>query len=343
MKLLLFSDLHCHNYPVGCTLPNGRNSRLQDCLDILNDVSNRAAENQCNAIVFLGDLFHARDTIDNDVMYWTIEGMQELANEFPVCLLRGNHDCFDDAGIVDSLNGLRGRKNITVISDTYITGERPGGRELWFVPWMAKPKDTFKALDPKPDTILFMHQSVSEGWVGDRHVHGSLDLDEVGCDRFTRVFAGDYHKPQELKDGRFIYLGSPLQLNFGEAGQEKRYIVYDTDTDEITQLETLAPKFYEYDNPQELKDAVSREHYDYFKVHYKSSDAEQVKLVEELSKRFTHIEFVLDPVEVLEDRCDPEVTSSDTKLMDEYVEQRADPAEHEQLIAGGLELLNGDC
>jgi len=59
---------------------------------------------------------------------------------------------------------------------------------------------------------------------------------------WEKVFLGHYHCAQSLNN-KVEYIGSPLELNFGEAHQQKRIVVLDTDTLETESVyNTFSPK-----------------------------------------------------------------------------------------------------
>jgi DNA repair exonuclease SbcCD nuclease subunit len=54
------------------------------------------------------------------------------------------------------------------------------------------------------------------------------------------VLLGHYHKPQEVKSGATtaMYVGSPVQLDWGEKGDEKRFLVVDSEKLELESIPT---------------------------------------------------------------------------------------------------------
>jgi DNA repair exonuclease SbcCD nuclease subunit len=94
--------------------------------------------------------------------------------------------------------------------------------------------------------ILFMHQPVAEAIPGPTDNPGKPDfcLEDIPFDRVKLVVSGHIHKRQWLAGGKFHYLGSPLQLNFGEEGEEKCFSIIDTETLEIESVPTNAPTFH---------------------------------------------------------------------------------------------------
>jgi DNA repair exonuclease SbcCD nuclease subunit len=55
---------------------------------------------------------------------------------------------------------------------------------------------------------------------------------------------GHYHKPQEIirEDISLYYVGSPIQLDWGEKNDEKRFLVVDTETLEVESIPTSGYK-----------------------------------------------------------------------------------------------------
>jgi DNA repair exonuclease SbcCD nuclease subunit len=100
--------------------------------------------------------------------------------------------------------------------------------------------------------VLFGHVAIDgaiwnvvHGIKSDVSIEHDGDMMKVGVDIFQgwkRVFLGHYHAEQKLSDS-VEYVGSPLQLSFGEAFQHKHVIIYDAATDERTYIRnTFSPQ-----------------------------------------------------------------------------------------------------
>ena len=87
-KILLFSDLHIHNYQQY----NDDGRRLSNCLDVLDLVYENATLNGCAAIVFAGDLFDQRKQIATTTLVATLQRFESLFKKHPdlpfLCALR---------------------------------------------------------------------------------------------------------------------------------------------------------------------------------------------------------------------------------------------------------------
>ena len=56
--------------------------------------------------------------------------------------------------------------------------------------------------------------------------------------KYELVLLGHYHKPQEIirDDISLYYVGSLIQLDWGEKGEEKRFLIVDTDTLQVDSI-----------------------------------------------------------------------------------------------------------
>ena len=257
MKLLIFSDLHCH--------PHKKSSeRLQNCIDVLDWVFRTSIENKINNIVFLGDLFHDRQKIDVLTYQKTYEVLEKylFENKINLYLLLGNHDLWHnqkwDISSINPLRKLPGVKvinepSVEVLEDDYLFG---------FLPYTHNPIEDLKKVESqwsklsKKNTpkILGGHIAVDGAvWnvkyntTAEVAIEHDGDMIKVGPSIFKnwdKVFLGHYHSEQKLND-KVEYVGSPLQLSFGEAFQQKHIIIYDIDKNECKYaINNFSPKHF---------------------------------------------------------------------------------------------------
>ena len=233
-KVLLFSDLHIHPH-------KRKNERLEDCLKALEWVFEVALKNNIKDIIFGGDLFQNREKIEIYTYQRTFETLKKcLTKDVNLYLLLGNHDLwFNDKTDVSSvypLSALSGVRVISkperlLISDSY-----------WdFIPFTHDPIKTLEELkDMEGKQEYAMGHIAVDGAV----LHGSQYSDvaiEHDGDMVTispklfkgykHTFLGHYHAEQRVSK-TVEYIGSPLQLSFGEAFQEKHIIIFDGKTGE---------------------------------------------------------------------------------------------------------------
>ena len=123
-----------------------------------------------------------------------------------------------------------------------------------FLPYTHNPVEDIKTIKDTHKSLLIAHVAIDGAlWnvkyntKADVTIEHDGEMIKVGPEIFknwNRVFLGHYHAGQALSDN-VEYIGSPLQLDFGEAFQDKHLIVYDVMTDKRQYLlNDFAPKHY---------------------------------------------------------------------------------------------------
>lgn len=256
MRILIFSDIHIH--------PHKKSSeRLGHCIEALEWVFRTAKKRKISQVVFLGDLFHDRQKIDVLTYQKTFEVFERNSDGLDIRLLLGNHDLWhSEKSDISSVKPLRSLPGVTVIDQPCIQEIEEDGDifRMAFLPYTHNPIQDIKILEkdwpsvPKSKMVLGGHISVDGAVWNVRHntisevsVEHDGDMVRVGPEIFKkwdRVFLGHYHASQKLSDN-VEYVGSPLQLSFGEAFQDKHIIVYDTSDDSMEYIKNeFSPKHY---------------------------------------------------------------------------------------------------
>jgi DNA repair exonuclease SbcCD nuclease subunit len=235
-KGLFFSDLHLHRH-------KNRSDRLQDCLKVLDWVFDQAVEHDCSDIMFLGDLFHERNKIDVldyiSAFERIMDRMTGDCNSMDFWMLVGNHDMYHrERWDVNSIRPLSAIPNVHIIQSplsTVIHGVK--------IDWMPHTENPIKDLE------VFKEAGVGDLLCGHMSVHGAqtntfygtrsdviveydnemLPVDVSIFDDWNMTLLGHYHGAQHLNE-KVEYIGSPLQLSFGEAFQQKHIVVMDLAT-----------------------------------------------------------------------------------------------------------------
>lgn len=232
-RVLLFSDVHVH--------PHKRKvERLEDCLRTLEWVFDVAAQEQIDDILFGGDLFHDRQKIEVYTYQRTFQTIYHRmkTSKLNLYLLLGNHDLwFNEKTSISSVFPLSAIPRVRLISKP----ERLNiaGANWDFIPFTHNPVAAvadLKALPGDPqyalghialDGALLHGNSYS-----DVVIEHDGDMVTVSADIFSHyqnVFLGHYHAQQKI-NSIVEYIGSPLQLSFGEAFQDKHIIIFDCET-----------------------------------------------------------------------------------------------------------------
>jgi DNA repair exonuclease SbcCD nuclease subunit len=233
-ELLLFSDVHVHPHKKSV-------ERLHDCLKVLEWVFQTAVKNNIENVLFLGDLFHDRQKIDILTYQKTYEVFEKYLfpePPFNLYLLLGNHDLWHSTKWdVSSVIPLRNLPGVTVIAEPSTL--KIAGAEISFLPYTHDPiSDLAKITNNGKRRILCGHVAVdgaslnTAGSVSDTSIEHDGEMVKITPEIFNGwddVFLGHYHVSQRMTHN-VEYIGSPLELNFGEANQKKHIIIYNSDT-----------------------------------------------------------------------------------------------------------------
>lgn len=227
-KVLIFSDIHVHTHKQSLT-------RLNHCLETLEWVFKTAVERNITDILFLGDLFQDRQKIQVLTYHKTYAIIKRFAEQgLRIFMLVGNHDMwYDNQTDISSVFPFDAIHNVTVIDKPrqLMIAEHP----VDFLPYTKNPLESIKQYKTKPARILCGHIAIDGAQLNTLHKIASEvsvelegDMVKVSSSEFARwekVFLGHYHGSQVID--HIEYVGSPLQLNYAEAFQQKHIIVFD--------------------------------------------------------------------------------------------------------------------
>jgi DNA repair exonuclease SbcCD ATPase subunit len=258
---IYFSDLHLNN-----ALPHakvvdaeaGVTDRLMDQISVLKRIFDAGLKHEVRAIRGLGDLFD-KSRVDAITAAEGAPALWRLTEIAPLWLLPGNHECLrsQDGGrnFLEIIGKARTKaRDVRYMED----GFQEARKEFAFwslgfcnqkrarekLEWMRK------SLPKAEQNVLFLHHSImgcqaEGGWVCD----DGLGADEV-LDGWEWAFSGHFHPTQTFGRGdRGMYLGSTMQLNFGDKGRACGFWLVEFDGKEITRnfIDSGAPRFFEFE------------------------------------------------------------------------------------------------
>lgn len=351
-KILLFSDIHVHNHKKSM-------DRLRDCLLCLDWCFQQACDLNVDAILFGGDLLHERQKIDSYTFTEVFKILEKYQNKkFRTYLLLGNHDMwFSNSWSVNSIYPFGALKNFETVTETK---EIKVCDSNWhFIPYTHNPIEELEKL-PKSnikESYLLGHLAIdgsklnSSGSIADVAIEHDGDMTKVDRSIFSAYkhsFFGHYHSAQKLAKN-VEYIGSPLQLSFGEAHESKHIILLDTNTNQLKYIENnFSPKHF-YIKDTELDDfdknlleksficilsetnldAISKKE---LEKKLEGKDIASIQVRQNVKKMDEHV--IQDAKSILSD---------ENKLIEKYVEQvNPEGIDRESLISIGLEILNYD-
>jgi len=247
-KILIVGDLHCK----------------KTSLDVVGEVLDKCRKiaTKCDLTVFLGDVNNDKANIRSE----TIRLLTNKLKSWPTCLdiLTGNHD-MDNAMYPEGGHSLEFLETLSshnpeyvgikVIKSPEIMRDFIGGR--LFIPYYPEErflKEFNKIREQKAD-FVFLHQDMNFC----KYSNGTPVRSGISAGMFSqykRVFVGHIHLPQEFKN--IVYVGTPYTESFKESDEDKRVVVYDTDTDKILSIPLGARQHvtfeYTISSIEELKD-----------------------------------------------------------------------------------------
>jgi DNA repair exonuclease SbcCD nuclease subunit len=266
-ELLIFSDLHAHNFKYGSKRVTYEgvtlNSRLIDTLNVLDEIKNYAIRNGIRTLLFGGDLFHRRQSYNTEVFNFVFDKFQELSNfGLDILMIPGNHDYADRSGLVHALRPFEAIENVWVGSAKTINSISTGHCEVLCVPFTPDLDEAKHRLalsgkvaeEIQRPTILLAHLGMQGARVGSDYIlvtDQDVKVADVPHQSFTACFFGHYHEHQQLFANGW-YIGATHEQNWGDTGGKRGFLhvrVYKDKVD-FKHIETSAPKFVTIDGDE---------------------------------------------------------------------------------------------
>ncbi len=251
MKFIVFSDLHIHNYK---KFDQG-GSRLRNCASVLLKIYSEARKRGITHILFAGDLFDQQKSLPIPVINKTVKIFNYLEINYPeieFIAISGNHDHGSKNTLENeahtSLTFLDIMfKNFNLIDGTYF--ELDEKNNIWGIPYFSHPEHLekfekdFKFSD-RCNNFLMIHQTP-------QHSNPMIPFDCRAQDfkRYEFTFCGHIHKHERLTRN-FCIVGSPLHRDLGDEGQDKGFLVFDTDKNDYERVLLDFPKFIRTNNEE---------------------------------------------------------------------------------------------
>lgn len=226
VRFIVFSDLHAHQWK-DCSELNslGISKRLYDHISIIEQIEEYVFKEKIELCIFCGDLYHQRGVIDVAVENLVFSAMRSLSKKVQLILVAGNHDFYTSSKV----SCLVPYREFSMVVDEKPLEMKAEDFIFRFYPYSEDYNGIKEFLNQsgKEFSLNFLHLPVSgakaeSGMIlrTDAFPLGWIPEDSIG------TFLGDFHSPQVLrkrKRGFVLYCGSPLQLNWGEAGVKKGF------------------------------------------------------------------------------------------------------------------------
>lgn len=332
MKFLFTADIHLSRYAQDkvdsqSNLPE----RLHSIKQTLYSMGQYCYDNDINLFIIGGDIMHTKSVIYSIAQEVMIDFF-EYFDKLTFLVLDGNHDLSGKGA--DAISSLRSIDNITGVD--WITKTPYETNNIVCIPYSYNVVEQVKKSEAK---ILISHFGLSEGVLNSGiSVVSEIKLNDL-IGRYSLVLLGHYHKPQEIirDDIKLYYVGSPIQLDWGEKGDEKRFLVVDTDTLDVQSIPTTGyKKHIELEVNSKNKDEI-------LKAAIKAQESgDYVKLVKTESIDISSDKFnIIDKTE--KDITDRGITSSmsEADKLKRFMEIKEISSDKiEKYLRAGLEIIN---
>lgn len=144
-KTLVFTDCHLG-------LNGGSSSRLEIVVSVFKEIEKAITRENISNVIFCGDAFHDRRSIDVNVLNVGHTLFSGLAKLCKVYLIVGNHDChFKFNTSVNSVNIFNGIENFSIISEPTVC--LLNGSKCLLAPWLTD----FSRFEQKSFDLMFGH------------------------------------------------------------------------------------------------------------------------------------------------------------------------------------------
>lgn len=258
-NLIIFSDLHSNPFKQYSTVTeDGTNSRLNDAISCIDQIREYAEKTRPDCVIFTGDLFDTRTGPDTKTLQKTYDAIHKFKkSNIHLYLLVGNHDMQDRAGKFHSLHVFKEIANVIDKPGWYVLQGKTRSYPSLCIPYLEDVENLKEIFNLPPSrgagSKMFLgHMGVVGTEAGSNFVYRNpveATIADLPSKNFDVGFLGHFHKHQNIVDN-FWYVGAPLMHNWGDVGQSRGFLEYNTNTKELKQLPLNSPKFIEIDAVQ---------------------------------------------------------------------------------------------
>lgn len=199
MNILLTSDLHLNSNP-----------RDADRWNLFPWLREQIKKHRVTKTMLLGDLTDAKDCHPSTLVNRISDELNSLALKAPVTLLKGNHDYIEQELPFFLFVNQMARKIRFISVPTY-----DNENDFIFLPHTRDHKQAWSGLDFKQAEYIFCHQTFTGALAENGTVLHGIDP-KVFADTDAKIWSGDIHTPQRIKNSQIEYVGTPYRVHFGD-------------------------------------------------------------------------------------------------------------------------------
>jgi len=293
-------------------------------------------------VFILGDWFHNRNELNVRTMNEGFENLKALSSLFDVSLIVGNHDAYLKNSIdVSSVWIFSSLKNVRIIQEP--TNMEINGLNCLLVPWIVDDqifRDQLGNGDYGEIDYMFGHFEFHGGQMAGSKFKLKIGQDPKPIQAHVKekIFSGHYHLSDWLNE-KVLYVGSPMQANFGEADDKKFIWVINEDWTLDRIENTTSPVFEKIPLTEFIKDREKfniRDNHVKFIIDHQIDDLKLQRLIDFMKSKEPQTFVVVDsiPVDELEDFDVQAEVDNIPELIQRYIDSgviKAPPEEIEIL------------
>ncbi len=329
-KIGIFSDLH-----IG--VDSDSKMRLNETQKCIEWLVKKFKENDVDWVVFCGDLFNSRYSINVNTLNIGIEIVQDLAFNFEkVVLIEGNHDTYyknsNSVNSVSFLSNLSENENIIVV-DENPKFAKIAGKTYGFYPWGFTPDNISDIEDFETPDYGFGHFELNGvelvGQISSGCKFNLSDMFALG----NELFSGHYHKNNIYKDSKskkvLHMIGSTLQLDWGDYDQDKKIgILHNGEFSEIVNAvnakfqKVFYSSFKKKKYTSESLKNLCRKNFVKFVIDMQYQFEEILKcseIIKKLNPYSLEFDYLISSTGVIEEQVDIEIDKCKSKTNREYL------------------------
>lgn len=334
MKFVFFTDSHFHLF-TNYAKPDDEfvNDRFKEQIEALQKVFDIAREEKAD-VIFGGDLFHKRNSVDTRV-YNKVFEVLAINRDIDVYMLRGNHDSVTNSLYTSSsIEPIGYLPNVHIFSstDTFSFTDV----NLVFEPYGDETEEIKEHIkgsyDENKTNILVAHIGVEGSLTGkgSHRLEGAFGYQDLLPDNYAFILLGHYHRRQYFTNPNHFYGGSLMQQSFSDEQESNGVHLIDTDklTTEFIPINTRRFITIQGEDIPENFDQLIEED-NFIRVIGTANHAKVLEMDESMKDK--NVEVQIKKEYTVEKRIDSDVSDDPLTIASTYAKQYSPESENEIL------------
>ena len=334
MKFVFFTDSHFHLF-TNYAKPDDEfvNDRFKEQIGALQKVFDIARKEKAD-VIFGGDLFHKRNSVDTRVYNKVFEVLARN-RDIDVYMLRGNHDSVTNSLYTSSsIEPIGYLPNVHIFSstDTFSFTDV----NLVFEPYGDETEEIKEHIkgsyDENKTNILVAHLGVEGSLTGkgSHRLEGAFGYQDLLPDNYAFILLGHYHRRQYFTNPNHFYGGSLMQQSFSDEQESNGVHLIDTDklTTEFIPINTRRFITIQGEDIPENFDQLIEED-NFIRVIGTANHAKVLEMDESMKDK--NVEVQIKKEYTVEKRIDSDVSDDPLTIASSYAKQYSPDSEQEIL------------